>query len=202
MKKPWTLRKRVFLSSVAIMGIVTFLLSVFNVMEIYLTERNTTAFETYMNLSTFFDSLSEAGSCLEEYLYTENEDSLTDYDEAIQTAEQSIENLDPAFLKDQMWHFQLLENMLYSYEDLGAELIADPLDDAMYAKTVNAQDLIQATSGDYYQRLTNRVEHHVEQLQLVNRAIVIGSLAVIAILLFWIIYVAFIMLRSFIRPLY
>ncbi|MFR9119164.1 MAG: hypothetical protein ACLVJX_09895, partial [Merdibacter sp.] len=93
-------------------------------------------------------------------------------------------------------------NMLYSYEDLGAELIADPLDDAMYAKTVNAQDLIQATSGDYYQRLTNRVEHHVEQLQLVNRAIVIGSLAVIAILLFWIIYVAFIMLRSFIRPLY
>ena len=76
MKKPWTLRKRVFLSSVAIMGIVTFLLSVFNVMEIYLTERNTTAFETYMNLSTFFDSLSEAGGCLEEYLYTENEDSL------------------------------------------------------------------------------------------------------------------------------
>lgn len=202
MKKPWTLRKRVFLSSVAIMGIVTFLLSVFNVMEIYLTERNTTAFETYMNLSTFFDSLSEAGGCLEEYLYTENEDSLTDYDEAIQTAEQSIENLDPDFLKDQMWHFQLLENMLYSYEDLGAELIADPLDDAMYAKTVNAQDLIQATSGEYYQRLTNRVEHHVEQLQLVNRAIVIGSLAVIAILLFWIIYVAFIMLRSFIRPLY
>lgn len=202
MKKPWTLRKRVFLSSVAIMGIVTFLLSVFNVMEIYLTERNTTAFETYMNLSTFFDSLSEAGGYLEEYLYTENEDSLTDYDEAIQTAEQSIENLDPAFLEDQMWHFQLLENMLYSYEDLGAELIADPLDDAMYAKTVNAQDLIQATSGDYYQRLTNRVEHHVEQLQLVNRAIVIGSLAVIAILLFWIIYVAFIMLRSFIRPLY
>ena len=123
MKKPWTLRKRVFLSSVAIMGIVTFLLSVFNVMEIYLTERNTTAFETYMNLSTFFDSLSEAGGCLEEYLYTENEDSLTDYDEAIQTAEQSIENLDPAFLKDQMWHFQLLENMLYSYEDLGAEAI-------------------------------------------------------------------------------
>lgn len=54
MKKPWTLRKRVFLSSVAIMGIVTFLLSVFNFMEIYLTERNTTAFETYMNLSTFF----------------------------------------------------------------------------------------------------------------------------------------------------
>ena len=42
----------------------------------------------------------------------------------------------------------------------------------------------------------------MEQLQLVNRAIVIGSLAVIAILLFWIIYVAFIMLRSFIRPLY
>ena len=123
MKKPWTLRKRVFLSSVAIMGIVTFLLSVFNVMEIYLTERNTTAFETYMNLSTFFDSLSEAGGYLEEYLYTENEDSLTDYDEAIQTAEQSIENLDPAFLKDQMWHFQLLENMLYSYEDLGAEAI-------------------------------------------------------------------------------
>ena len=43
-----------------------------------------------MNLSTFFDSLSEAGGCLEEYLYTENEDSLTDYDEAIQTAEQSV----------------------------------------------------------------------------------------------------------------
>lgn len=53
MKKPWTLRKRVFLSSVAITGIVTLLLGLFNVMELYVTDRNTTAFETYMNLSTF-----------------------------------------------------------------------------------------------------------------------------------------------------
>lgn len=202
MKKPWTLRKRVFLSSVAITGIVTLLLGLFNVMELYVTDRNTTAFETYMNLSTFFDSIDEAGGYLEEYLYTENDDSLNDYDAAIQTAEQSISGFDPNFLEDQMWRFQLLSNMLSSYEDLCAELIADPLNDDLYTQTVNAQDLIQSTSGDYYQRLTNRMEHHVEQLQSVNQAIVVGSLVVIAILLFWIIYVAFIMLRSFIRPLY
>ena len=137
MKKPWTLRKRVFLSSVAITGIVTLLLGLFNVMELYVTDRNTTAFETYMNLSTFFDSIDEAGGYLEEYLYTENDDSLNDYDAAIQTAEQSISGFDPNFLEDQMWRFQLLSNMLSSYEDLCAELIADPLNDDLYTQTVN-----------------------------------------------------------------
>lgn len=200
--KKHSLHQRILRSSIVMIGIVAVLLFALNAMELYITNRNQKAFATYTELGNYFDSVYDAGTYVKEYLYTENEEVLTSFQQKMEVAKESVDHIDNNIFLQEEWRFSLLGNMLESFEEICTKAILDVSNKQLYQKIVDTNVLIQGTSGDYYHELTNIMNAQMEQLKKVNYAIIAVSIIVLAILLGWICYVALILMQTYIRPLY
>ncbi|MEG0960724.1 MAG: histidine kinase [Erysipelotrichaceae bacterium] len=172
--------------------IIVFLV-VFNISNKNVVNKFNNSFQSYNQLSLYYDHVLQAHSSMKDYLYSENKNAFSEYKSYIEKADENIENLTNKSDVDQSWRFDLLSNMLYEYKEACNQLLVDlNVSVEEYNRKYNViestQHLIANTSGQYYKLITDSMSSQKDQLNRIQNGTIFATMALISILLFWLIF--------------
>lgn len=158
------------------------------------------------NLSHFYENVESASFHIKDFLYTENEESISNYEQCISSAYSELDKLMEASTGEVKWQFQMLTNMLENYESTTSILIdhmesESSLFNKLYNDFLEAGTLINQTSGDYYKIMSSLVDTQLESLLLYKRNTIVVSVLIISILIIWLIYYSKQLTSSIINPI-
>lgn len=164
-------------------------------------------FSTYDEMSQFYDNQNEAHEALRSYLYTGESHLYNDYESYIEDAKENLDHImDRLSSENNLWRFELLENMVLNYEKNVAmiQVVAELKNDEYkqyYDHLTEINDSIVKTSDEYFRLLTDEIalvridiDKEINMLQMVS---IIFALSCF-ILIVWLTYRIF---RSIMYPI-
>lgn len=189
-KKIRSFKDKIFLSNL-IMGItIVACIVLFTALNSISVNKYKETGSTLQNLSSFYKNVNNIDTYVKDYLYTSNEKSLSKYQSYIKDSTEDIHMLEASSTSKNYYRFVLLEQMLESYTSLSEKLIAsfneaDTDYTTLYNEFLRAGQLIEKTSGDYYNLITKEVNVQLGNLQDIKNSTELASIVLFGLLLFW-----------------
>lgn len=167
----------------------------YNITNTQLINRYNNVFEIYEDLNAFYDIQGEAHDSFKNYLYTQSPKDLETYEERMKEASTIIQEIGDEFVNAEMlWRFDLLSNMLDSYEEQAEKVktfvqIKDDAYQSAYANLLEINEMIIKTSDDYYRIAANEIAHtrqtiNQEESMVYGLSIVIVCISVMGIVVY------------------
>lgn len=184
------------------------IMTVFMVIN-YILSQNTTikynnAISLYDDINEFYDYVAQANFSFKSYLYTENLEDIDTYNRCISIAQDKLKNVKDNIDDEYRWRFDLLSNMLESYQDAAKEAKdVGGLDyQVKYNELLNQFSLIEKTSTTYYEYLTDGIKSQREEIHNYENLLFIVIAIIMVAGIIWLILFSVITVRSFTQPLY
>lgn len=205
-KQQISIRKQLSQFSLLVLVVVIMLLLFYNILNFYTVERYNNAFNNYRDLSAFYTSLESADSSIKDYLYTNSEESLQEYERHIEQSVDSLETLKQDMQNEYAWRMDLLRNMLDSYvlEAQATCIIFQSKDDAymnQYTRLLSTSSLISDTSDTYYEILIEQMETQNEMFTQLKIVTISLSFLLACVVILWLLYFSYRILFLITRPL-
>lgn len=174
---------------ISIVSLMAVLVIVFAGMLFWSSSVNMHMLAGYQDLQDYYNSISEGTDAVRDYLINENGTDLGSYESAIERARRSVHRLEQNPYLQQKWRFELLENMIDSYDESALALEKQYRSElkamayrSFYDQFLMQDELIQNTSVSYYHQLTESMTA-VQKMYGVIRTICLLLAGIAAILL-------------------
>ena len=174
---------------ISIVSLMAVLVIVFAGMLFWSSSVNMHMLAGYQDLQDYYNSISEGTDAVRDYLINENGTDLGSYQSAIERARRSVHRLEQNPYLQQKWRFELLENMIDSYDESALALEKQYRSElkamayrSFYDQFLMQDELIQNTSVSYYHQLTESMTA-VQKMYGVIRTICLLLAGIAAILL-------------------
>lgn len=205
-KKSRSFRLRLRTANAMVALCILIFLILFNFCNRYVLGRYNDLLQAYNGIQDYYDQMEEASMLIKDYLYTESDESMKQYQKAYESAVESLNQLKSnTYIKD-IWRFQLLENMTEEYNQLCEEIAEDFRNDIIdyeenYDTLQRYYYLISSTDGDYYEMITKSMQEQKVILTHMKDLTEALTLFLIGILLSWMVYYTYQVMKSLTKPL-
>lgn len=172
-----------------------------------LIDKYDSAFSIYDEMSRFYDNQNQAHESLRNYLYTNESYIYDEYEGYVEKAKENLEHITVRLEnQENLWRFQLLENMVNNYEKNVTMIqvvmqVKNEEYDEYYNRLTEINNAIIKTSDEYFRLLTDElaevrsdIDRERSILQGISWVIVLFCLIMIS----WLTYSIF---RSITRPI-
>ena len=205
-KSKQTFSERIRVSNVVMASITVFCIVLFNIINSISVDKYNEITIALKSLNSFYDHVSKATSFVKDYLYTENEVSLINYEEHINLAANDMQVLKLSASADNYYRFVMLDRMLTSYEGSSQDLIANFAENkssyqTLYNNFLNAGTLIEKTSDSYYNIISKEVSAQLDNLRTIKNSTVLASVLLLGILLVWLMHYSHQLTTAITKPI-
>ena len=193
MKKTKSYRKQLlFYTLISLAGIILIVL-MHEFVNARLINKYNSAFSVYNEMSQFYDNQNKAHDSLRSYLYSNEPNQYDEYEKYINQAKGNINHITEQLAgRENLWRFQLLQNMVSNYEGNVAmiQVVLQIKNDEYkdyYERLTETNNAIIKTSDEYFRLLTNEltatrasIDNERNILQIVSLMIVLFCLVLIS----------------------
>ena len=177
-------------------GIVLFLIMVLSNFFNYSTRISyNRVLDGYDTLHAYYEHVESASDYVKSYLSTDSEETLRQYHDMMEAAHRDAELLRSNTGLNESWRYDLLENMLVSFEQVVDNVLV------LYQISTGAGDypptfdifllsgdLIADTSSDYYSLITASMSDHRDTMEMLQNLTWISFIIAFVLVIFWFIY--------------
>ena len=201
-----TFRQRIQHSNALMCIIIVSCIVLFNIINTISVDRYNETVVSLKSLSSYYENVKTATSYIKDYLYTENKETLDQYEEHIKDAFSDMDALKSAALSQEYFRFVMLENMLTNFHESNAKLIEYYHENKhnytqAYNDFLRTSTLIEKTSKDYYNLITKAVNTQLDGLKSIKKTTIIGSVLLLGLLILWLIHYSQQLTGSITKPI-
>ena len=177
-------------------GIVLFLIMVLSNFFNYSTRISyNRVLDGYDTLHAYYEHVESASDYVKSYLSTDSEETLRQYHDMMEAAHRDAELLRSNTGLNESWRYDLLENMLVSFEQVVDNVLVLYQNSngsgeyrTNYDMFIVSGDLIADTSSDYYSLITASMSDHRDTMEMLQNLTWISFIIAFVLLIFWYIY--------------
>ncbi len=177
-------------------GIVLFLIMVLSNFFNYSTRISyNRVLDGYDTLHAYYEHVESASDYVKSYLSTDSEETLRQYHDMMEAAHRDAEMLRSNTGLNESWHYDLLENMLVSFEQVVDNVLVLYQNSngsgeyrTNYDMFIVSGDLIADTSSDYYSLITASMSDHRDTMEMLQNLTWISFIIAFVLVIFWFIY--------------
>ena len=179
-----------------VMGIVLFLVMVMTNIFNYFTKISyNQVLDGYDTLHAYYVHVESASDYVKSYLSTDSEETLRQYHDMMEAAHRDAELLRSNTGLNESWRYDLLENMLVSFEQVVDNVLVLYQNSngsgeyrTNYDMFIVSGDLIADTSSDYYSLITASMSDHRDTMEMLQNLTWISFIIAFVLVIFWFIY--------------
>ena len=177
-------------------GIVLFLIMVLSNIFNYSTRISyNRVLDGYDTLHAYYEHVESASDYVKSYLSTDSEETLRQYHDMMGAAHRDAELLRINTGLNESWRYDLLENMLVSFEQVVDNVLVLYQNSngsgeyrTNYDMFIVSGDLIADTSSDYYSLITASMSDHRDTMEMLQNLTWISFIIAFVLVIFWFIY--------------
>lgn len=177
-------------------GIVLFLIMVLSNFFNYSTRISyNRVLDGYDTLHAYYEHVESASDYVKSYLSTDSEETLRQYHDMMEAAHRDAELLRSNTGLNESWRYDLLENMLVSFEQVVDNVLVLYQNSngsgeyrTNYDMFIVSGDLIADTSSDYYSLITASMSDHRDTMEMLQNLTWISFIIAFVLVIFWFIY--------------
>lgn len=177
-------------------GIVLFLIMVLSNFFNYSTRISyNRVLDGYDTLHAYYEHVGSASDYVKSYLSTDSEETLRQYHDMMEAAHRDGELLRSNTGLNESWRYDLLENMLVSFEQVVDNVLVLYQNSngsgeyrTNYDMFIVSGDLIADTSSDYYSLITASMSDHRDTMEMLQNLTWISFIIAFVLVIFWFIY--------------
>lgn len=177
-------------------GIVLFLIMVLSNFFNYSTRISyNRVLDGYDTLHAYYEHVESASDYVKSYLSTDSEETLRQYHDMMGAAHRDAELLRINTGLNESWRYDLLENMLVSFEQVVDNVLVLYQNSngsgeyrTNYDMFIVSGDLIADTSSDYYSLITASMSDHRDTMEMLQNLTWISFIIAFVLVIFWFIY--------------
>ena len=177
-------------------GIVLFLIMVLSNFFNYSTRISyNRVLDGYDTLHAYYEHVESASDYVKSYLSTDSEETLRQYHDMMEAAHRDAEMLRSNTGLNESWRYDLLENMLVSFEQVVDNVLVLYQNSngsgeyrTNYDMFIVSGDLIADTSSDYYSLITASMSDHRDTMEMLQNLTWISFIIAFVLVIFWFIY--------------
>ena len=177
-------------------GIVLFLIMVLSNFFNYSTRISyNRVLDGYDTLHAYYEHVESASDYVKSYLSTDSEETLRQYHDMMEAAHRDAELLRSNTGLNESWRYDLLENMLVSFEQVVDNVLVLYQNSngsgeyrTNYDMFIVSGDLIADTSSDYYSLITASMSDHRDTMEMLQNLTSISFIIAFVLVIFWFIY--------------
>lgn len=206
MKNKKSYHQQLQYANILMVSVVSVCILLFNLINTQTLKQYTKSVSCLNDLSEFYKEVELYTQYVKEYLALDDEKDLANSNKTNGKIEKILQRLNINAIDDEQWHFKALDNMYTSFFETSAKLIIDYAAshegyEIFYDDFLRQSDLIQNTSEQYYPLITQVINEQITMLENIRKMIVLSSLLVFCLLLFWLVYYSNKVSYSFTQPL-
>lgn len=170
-----------------------------------LIQKYNSFFYLYETLGAFYDSQGQSHAYSRNYLYTESEEELDKYSEELNKSKALLQEMEQNdYMENVYWRFDLLSNMLESYDSQVKNVISlkneEGYKDA-YNELMEINKVISQTSEEYYEMVTDELEKVQNVIESDKQNTIYVSIGLLIILMIGFILFSILIKRSITDPI-
>ena len=177
-------------------GIVLFLIMVLSNFFNYSTRISyNRVLDGYDTLHAYYEHVESASDYVKSYLSTDSKETLRQYHDMMEAAHRDAELLRSNTGLNESWRYDLLENMLVSFEQVVDNVLVLYQNSngsgeyrTNYDMFIVSGDLIADTSSDYYSLITASMSDHRDTMEMLQNLTWISFIIAFVLVIFWFIY--------------
>ena len=177
-------------------GIVLFLIMVLSNFFNYSTRISyNRVLDGYDTLHAYYEHVESASDYVKSYLSTDSEETLRQYHDMMEAAHRDAELLRSNTGLNESWRYDLLENMLVSFEQVVDNVLVLYQNSngsgeyrTNYDMFIVSGNLIADTSSDYYSLITASMSDHRDTMEMLQNLTWISFIIAFVLVIFWFIY--------------
>lgn len=177
-------------------GIVLFLIMVLSNFFNYSTRISyNRVLDGYDTLHAYYEHVESASDYVKSYLSADSEETLRQYHDMMEAAHRDAELLRSNTGLNESWRYDLLENMLASFEQVVDNVLVLYQNSngsgeyrTNYDMFIVSGDLIADTSSDYYSLITASMSDHRDTMEMLQNLTWISFIIAFVLVIFWFIY--------------
>ena len=177
-------------------GIVLFLIMVLSNFFNYSTRISyNRVLDGYDTLHAYYEHVESASDYVKSYLSTDSEETLRQYHDMMEAAHRDAELLRSNTGLNESWRYDLLENMLVSFEQVVDNVLVLYQNSngsgeyrTNYDMFIVSGDLIAETSSDYNSQITASISDHRDTMEMLQNLTWISFIIAFVLVIFWFIY--------------
>ena len=174
-------------------GIVLFLIMVLSNFFNYSTRISyNRVLDGYDTLHAYYEHVESASDYVKSYLSTDSEETLRQYHAMMEAAHRDAELLRSNTGLNESWRYDLLENMLVSFEQVVDNVLVLYQNSngsgeyrTNYDMFIVSGDLIADTSSDYYSLITASMSDHRDTMEMLQNLTWISFIIAFVLVIFW-----------------
>lgn len=204
-KEALSFKKYFFKTNVLLVVLITIFIFISNYFNQNIMLGYEALAKAYINLDNIYVAFDKADEDFKGYLANNNEELLNDYQNELEAAKHAILVIKSNEYIEDKKRFELLSNMLNSYNELCYEIVDIKLKgqdyEDLYNDMLREKRLVDATSDVYYKTITKSMQNEEKRLETINSFTSLIGLMFVAVILTCLINLLYRLFTSLLKPL-